>query len=117
MSCKCNLGNVEIRPDGVHSLDCCIYEDIEMYANVTVIVSRCKNCGHIELFEPSLDSYARHLREETEKRRQEEEAARKAELEKMEEKERQERERAEEEAKRILNEAIKRDLHRKSLFL
>ena len=49
MACKCNWGNVDIKPDGMHSLDPCVYEDIEMYANVTVIVSRCKNCGHIEL--------------------------------------------------------------------
>ena len=32
----------------------------------------CQNCGHIELFEPSLDSYARHLREEDAKKRQQE---------------------------------------------
>ena len=32
----------------------------------------CQNCGHIELFEPSLDSYARYLREEAAKKRQQE---------------------------------------------
>ena len=32
----------------------------------------CQNCGHIELFEPSLDSYAKHLREEAAKKRQQE---------------------------------------------
>ena len=32
----------------------------------------CQNCGHIELFEPSLDSYAKHLREEADKKRQKE---------------------------------------------
>ena len=38
-----------IKPDGVNELDPCIYEDIEMYANVTVVISRCKKCGHIEI--------------------------------------------------------------------
>lgn len=32
----------------------------------------CQNCGHIELFEPSLDSYAKHLHEEAAKKRQQE---------------------------------------------
>lgn len=32
----------------------------------------CQHCGHIELFEPSLDSYAKYLREESEKKRQQE---------------------------------------------
>ena len=49
MACKCSFGNITIKPDGVHELDPCIYEDIEMYTNVTVIVSRCKKCGHIEI--------------------------------------------------------------------
>jgi len=39
----------DIKPDGIHSLDPCIYEDIELHKNVTVIVSRCKNCGKISL--------------------------------------------------------------------
>lgn len=38
-----------IKPDGINELDPCVYEDIEMYTNVTVIVSRCKNCGHIDI--------------------------------------------------------------------
>ncbi len=38
-----------IKPDGVNELDPCVYEDIEMYTNVTVIVSRCKNCGNIDI--------------------------------------------------------------------
>lgn len=40
---------VDIKPDGIHSLDPCIYEDIEIHQNVTVIVSRCKNCGKIDI--------------------------------------------------------------------
>ena len=38
-----------VKPDGINELDPCIYEDIEMYINVTVIVSRCKNCEHIDI--------------------------------------------------------------------
>lgn len=47
---KCSFGNgIVIKPDGVNELDPCIYEDIEMYKNVTVIVSKCKNCGNIDI--------------------------------------------------------------------
>lgn len=46
---KCSNNGVVIKPDGINELDPCVYEDIEMYTNVTVIVSRCKNCGHIEI--------------------------------------------------------------------
>lgn len=47
---KCTFGDgMTIKPDGVHELDPCLYEDIEIWHNVTVIVSRCKHCGHIEL--------------------------------------------------------------------
>ncbi len=38
----------------------------------TVNAYACQSCGHIELFEPSLDSYAKHLREEAEKKHQQE---------------------------------------------
>lgn len=45
---KCSWGEgITIKPDGIHELDPCIYEDIEVYRNVTVIVSRCKRCGNI----------------------------------------------------------------------
>lgn len=47
---KCAFpGSITIKPDGVNELDPCIYEEIERYANVTVSVMRCKNCGHIEV--------------------------------------------------------------------
>ncbi len=47
---KCQLPDgVSIKPDGINELDPCIYEDIEMHTNVTVIVSRCKNCGNIDI--------------------------------------------------------------------
>lgn len=46
---KCSFDGVSIRPDGIHELDPCVYEDIEKYANVTVVISRCKKCGNIEM--------------------------------------------------------------------
>lgn len=46
--CKYPEG-ITIKPDGIHELDPCVYEDIEKHANVTVVVSRCKRCGHIEI--------------------------------------------------------------------
>lgn len=47
---KCAFPNgVTIKPDGVHPLDPCVYEEIERYENVTVSVLRCQNCGHIEI--------------------------------------------------------------------
>lgn len=49
MGCKCSFGDITIKPDGINELDPCIYEDIEMYANVTIVISRCKKCGHIEV--------------------------------------------------------------------
>lgn len=46
---KCTHPNgITIKPDGIHELDPCIYEDIEIHEGVTVIVSRCVNCGHVE---------------------------------------------------------------------
>lgn len=38
-----------IRPDGVHELDPCVYETIEIHRNVTVEILRCKNCGNTEI--------------------------------------------------------------------
>ena len=47
---KCeHPGGIIIKPDGVNELDPCIYEDVEIYKNVTVIASRCIYCGHIEI--------------------------------------------------------------------
>ena len=47
---KCeHPGGIIIKPDGVNELDPCVYEDIEKYKNVTVIISRCIYCGHIEI--------------------------------------------------------------------
>lgn len=45
---KCKLPNgISIKLDGQNELDPCIYEDIQEFRNVTVIVSRCVNCGDI----------------------------------------------------------------------
>lgn len=47
---KCSFGNgVEIRPDGKNVLDPCIYKDVQVVRNVTVIVSECQNCGNVSL--------------------------------------------------------------------
>ena len=46
--CK-HSGGIIIKPDGANELDPCVYEDIEKYKNVTVTVSRCIYCGHIEI--------------------------------------------------------------------
>ena len=47
---KCHFPDgIVIKPDGVNELDPCVYEEVERYANVTVIISRCRNCGHIEV--------------------------------------------------------------------
>ena len=47
---KCSWGeNISIKPDGINELDPCIYEDISIYKNVTVIISKCKKCGHTEI--------------------------------------------------------------------
>lgn len=48
--CKCGFkDNIVIKPDGINELEPCIYEEIERYANVTVSISRCKNCGNIDI--------------------------------------------------------------------
>ena len=48
--CKCKFPDgIIIKPDGIHELDPCVYEDIEIHTSCMVAVSRCKNCGHIEI--------------------------------------------------------------------
>lgn len=43
---KCSFqSGMKMSLDGVHEVDPCVYEDIEIHTNATVIVSRCKNCG------------------------------------------------------------------------
>lgn len=47
---KCIMPNgLSVKPDGVNELDPCVYETIEQYANVTVTISRCIKCGHIDI--------------------------------------------------------------------
>ena len=47
---KCSLPDgLDIKPDGEHSIDPCTYETKEIHKNVTVIVSQCANCGHIDI--------------------------------------------------------------------
>lgn len=48
--CKCKWPEgVDIRPDGVHSLDPCQYIPVETHRNVDVYVNVCKNCGHVDI--------------------------------------------------------------------
>lgn len=48
--CKCKLPDgMVIKPDGIHELDPCIYEPIEIHTNCTVKISRCINCGTIDI--------------------------------------------------------------------
>ena len=45
---KCSFGDgIEVKIGGV-PVDPCIYEDIEIHTNVTVVVKKCVECGHIE---------------------------------------------------------------------
>lgn len=47
---KCSFGDgITVKPDGKHELDPCVYKDILIARNVTVTVSKCKKCGHIEI--------------------------------------------------------------------
>lgn len=38
-----------MKPGGTHRIDPCLYETKEIHTNVTVIVSQCKICGHIDI--------------------------------------------------------------------
>lgn len=47
---KCQFQDgITVRPDGVNELDPCVYEEVEKYKNVTVTISRCRKCGHIDI--------------------------------------------------------------------
>lgn len=47
---KCtHLNGIIIKPDGIHELDPCIWEETERYENVTVSVCKCINCGEIDI--------------------------------------------------------------------
>ena len=47
---KCEFPDgIIVKPDSIHELDPCQYEEVERYRNVTVSVLKCKKCGHIEI--------------------------------------------------------------------
>ena len=46
--CKCQLPFV-FKPDGIHELDPCIYQEKEKFANVTVTISECTVCGCVDI--------------------------------------------------------------------
>ena len=48
MKCECPEG-ITIKPDGIHSLDPCVYKEMERFSNVTVSISKCIYCGHVEV--------------------------------------------------------------------
>ena len=55
---KCqNCGATEFQPTRIGWINAC-------EGSFTVNAYACKNCGHIELFDPDLDVYAKQLREE-----------------------------------------------------
>ena len=63
---KCTWGDgITVKPDGVHELDPCVYEDIEIHRNVTVIVSRCIRCGNIVVSWKSQENTIDDLWEDT----------------------------------------------------
>lgn len=46
---RCSFGDgVTIKPDGIHEVDPCVYEEVETVKHCTVHVMRCKRCGHME---------------------------------------------------------------------
>lgn len=48
---KCKLDNqISMQLHGKkYEVDPCIYEEVERHENVTVIIHKCKNCGHIDI--------------------------------------------------------------------
>ena len=47
---KCTFPHgIIFRPDGMNELDPCIYEEQERHTNVTVVISRCKVCGAVDI--------------------------------------------------------------------
>ena len=68
---KCaNCNATEFEPTQIGWINAC-------EGSFTVNAYACKNCGHIELFDPKLDMYAKQLREEKEVQRKREELERK----------------------------------------
>lgn len=48
MAEKCSFDGAKIKI-GDTELDPCEYVETEKYRNVTVTISRCKNCGHVDI--------------------------------------------------------------------
>lgn len=47
---KCIMPDeLKIKPDGTNELGPCICETIEQYGNITVTISKCIKCGHIDI--------------------------------------------------------------------
>ena len=40
---------ITIRPDGVHDLDPCVFDELEIVEGATVTLLRCRYCGKIEI--------------------------------------------------------------------
>ena len=50
MCAKCSFPDgVVIKPDGINELDPCIYQTEQVFTNVTVEISKCKKCGHVNI--------------------------------------------------------------------
>ena len=47
---KCKFPDgITIKPDGIHELDPCVYQEVERYANVTISIKRCQKCGNLDI--------------------------------------------------------------------
>ena len=47
---KCQFPDgITIKPDGVNELDPCKYKTKQVFSNVIVEISECKNCGNIDV--------------------------------------------------------------------
>ena len=56
-----------MRPDGVNELDPCVYQDVQIFRNVTVVISRCVKCGNINIGwtrQPDTETVLDDLKEE-----------------------------------------------------
>ena len=65
---KCSWGEgISVRPDGVNELDPCVYRDVQIFRNVTVVISRCVKCGNINIGwtrQPDTETVLDDLKEE-----------------------------------------------------
>lgn len=68
---KCQIcGGTDFKPTTIGTI-------LLTHGNFHVNAYACQNCGHMELFQPGLDMYAKQLREEKEMQRKKEEEERK----------------------------------------